>query len=87
MGLVSIFSVRPDRLLRVALLAALLMIVGAGGLHFSSLTCVSSTAPILVAATESSVSPAPADQRKSAWPRAALRLWLLVPQILPTHDR
>ncbi len=80
-------SARPDRLLRAALLALLLMMLGAGGLHFSTLACVSSAGPAIAAASASPVSPATAERPKSAWPRTALRLWLLVPQLLPSHDR
>jgi hypothetical protein len=87
MGFAPKFSARSDRLLRAALLATLLVLLAAGGRHFGSLACVSSAGPAIVAATASPASPAPAERPKSAWPRAALRLWLLVPQILPSHDR
>jgi hypothetical protein len=86
----SLQSQRPflqRRLPRAVLLATFATVLALGGLHFGSPAGVTSAAPALAAVATAPASPAATESRQSAWPRAALRVWLLIPQLLPTHDR
>ena len=69
-------------LFRGGLLTLALAALWLGVLCIESRTPTAASEPVALISAES-----PAPDTRTAWPRTVLRLWLLVPQLLPDHDR
>lgn len=69
-------------LFRGGLLTLALAALWLGVLCIESRTPAAASEPVVIVAAES-----PATDTRVAWPRTVLRLWLLVPQLLPDHGR
>lgn len=69
-------------LVRGGLLTLVVAALCLSGLLASRPPLASPEPAAIIAATES-----PGTDTRAAWPRTVLRLWLLVPQLLPAHDR
>jgi hypothetical protein len=70
-------------LFRGGLLTLALAALWLGVLCIESRTPAAASEPVAsIVAVES-----PATDPRAAWPSTVLRLWLLVPQLLPDHDR
>lgn len=77
-------SLPPHPFLRGGLLILALALVSLSAHFFGIHSCKVPAEPPAVASTVTDVAEADA---RVAWPRTVLRLWLLVPQLLPDHDR
>ena len=75
-------SLSLSPLFRGGLLTLALAALCLGVLQLESRTPAAPSDPVALIAVES-----PGSDTRSAWPRTVLRLWLLVPQLLPDHDR
>ncbi len=70
-------------LIRCGLLTLTMAAFCLGCLFFASRPPAAAPEPVAsITAAES-----PETDSRAAWPRTVLRLWLLVPQLLPDHDR
>jgi hypothetical protein len=70
-------------LFRGGLLTLALAALCLGGLLLDARNPAPASEPVAITAAAES----PATDTHAAWPRTVLRLWLLVPQLLPDHDR
>lgn len=69
-------------LVRGGLLTFAVVALCLSGLVVASRPSLTPPEPVAIISAES-----PATDTRAAWPRTVLRLWLLVPQLLPDHDR
>lgn len=74
-------------LIRGSLLSLAVATFCVGCFFVNNLTPAACADPVVQVATASAPVRNGAEPERSTWPHTVLRLWLLVPQLLPAHDR